>query len=178
HVLAIESRSMPVHEDVIPLFINQHRDENYVFTATLNHIDQVDVYLRDYFTQDEIALENDTQNIITFSVDENIPESIATDRFEIFFKEKLVGLDDHNHQNIALYPNPSEGAFYLSVSNGEQAVQVRIVNMVGQVIYEQTHTTNANGTVYVTANQAQNGVYLVYVSTNDGTPSIIRWINQ
>lgn len=73
-------------------------------------------------------------------------------------------------KNYTVYPNPSNGTFNIGVSgiaNGQNA-EIRISNMIGQVVYD-THTALSGNTIPVTMGAASNGIYLLQVITAANT---------
>ena len=68
---------------------------------------------------------------------------------------------------VTVYPNPSNGTFHLSLKE-KASVQVRIMNNLGQVVYnEQTTPNTTDQTVNLTNVPA--GIYYVQVTGHTGT---------
>lgn len=80
------------------------------------------------------------------------------------------------YKNYTIYPNPSNGSFTIGlngITTGEDA-QIRISNVLGQVVYD-TYTTLSGNKIPVTMGAAPNGIYLLQVitATNTYTSKII-----
>ncbi len=168
---SIERRALPQEEDIIPLFTNQYRHSSYVFVATVSMLQGFTAYLRDHYTGDEFALENDQQTLYPFTIIAGNDGSTSTDRFEIFFKEHVLTIYEPGaFTGITLYPNPTEnGNFRIAAPGlaGEQ-LKVSLVNLLGQQLYSDTKETDANGNLPLHIPGLSAGVYIVKLSDNSG----------
>jgi len=73
-------------------------------------------------------------------------------------------------RNYTIYPNPSNGTFNIGlngIANGQNA-EIRISNVIGQLIYD-THTTLHGNAIPVTMGASPNGIYLLQVITAANT---------
>lgn len=71
-----------------------------------------------------------------------------------------------------VYPNPNNGSFKIDVTGlaNEKNAEIRISNMMGQVIYQSNATLNGGNTLSnISLPDAANGVYLLQIITNDNT---------
>lgn len=77
----------------------------------------------------------------------------------------VVGIDE-NGQNevVSVYPNPASE--YLQIGSTGEITNVRIVNTIGQVVYNQNVGLNK---VRVSTDMLPNGVYFVNIETVNGT---------
>jgi PKD repeat protein len=66
---------------------------------------------------------------------------------------------------INVYPNPSTGLFFLEVSGAEQAVNISIENIQGQVVYEGVNTGNR---MELDIRNQSAGVYMLHLSNEQG----------
>lgn len=66
---------------------------------------------------------------------------------------------------INVYPNPSNGMFFLEVSGAEQAVNISIENIQGQVVYEGVNTGNR---MELDIRNQSAGVYMLHLSNEQG----------
>jgi N-acetylneuraminic acid mutarotase len=87
---------------------------------------------------------------------------------EFILDKSLTGPSDFNNTNIRdsrIYPNPSDGVFYVKVPPGER-FSYRIFNSVGQLISEvQNHSVTANPVRIELTNQPM-GIYYFELNTD------------
>jgi PKD repeat protein len=72
----------------------------------------------------------------------------------------------------SVYPNPNNGSFNISLDGLAQAknAEIRISNMMGQVIYQSNATVKGGSTLSnISLSDAASGVYLLQVITSDNT---------
>ena len=162
---AIERRPFPETEERLELFINQFRREAYVMKFNLTDNLNTKVFIEDKYL-------NETQEITTaaytytFTVDESISESTASDRFSLVFEPVSLSTVEETLVEASLYPNPTKGSFSINGVNLGEDAKIEIYNMIGQQVYKTdlknqstTEITNFNGSA---------GVYLVKLKTNQG----------
>ncbi|TKS57572.1 T9SS type A sorting domain-containing protein [Mesohalobacter halotolerans] len=170
-LVSIEKRSLPSDGESLELFTDGFTANDYTFVITNNNLpDDVEAYLVDQYTGDQTLL-NDGSNQISFSVDQNIPGSIATDRFSIDFEIDTFSINnDELSDNFTIYPNP--------VRNGQVSIQsinltgdasVRLYNIMGQRVFNQRSTFKANGKTTVNLGNLQSGVYFIEIDQNGQT---------
>ena len=70
------------------------------------------------------------------------------------------------NSEIKVYPNPSNGNFYIRLSAGASKVNVNILNIIGQSVYSKDYTTNFSNEIKVEVGHLPKGVYIV--KTDDG----------
>jgi len=68
---------------------------------------------------------------------------------------------------VAVYPNPNNGTFTLSVSNINAACNVEIYNILGEKVYDAT-LNQVQGDNTIDINSQSNGIYLYRVLKQDG----------
>jgi hypothetical protein len=82
-----------------------------------------------------------------------------------------VGIDDVNTSNVSIYPNPTNGEFYIStIAN---AVSVTVYSVDGKVIINNLKVNDSNESINL--GNVENGVYFVEV-TSDSNKETIRLI--
>ncbi|MHA6246398.1 T9SS type A sorting domain-containing protein [Pontibacter sp. CAU 1760] len=88
-------------------------------------------------------------------------------------KENPLNLDS-SEGNVAIYPNPSNGVFTISISNLEsRKVVLRIMNVIGNEILHETLTrTDGQLSKTVDLNRYAKGLY--YVKLEADGHSIVR----
>ncbi len=79
--------------------------------------------------------------------------------------------------DIAIYPNPSSGQvqLYIPYAMGT-AIQVQLIDMLGQVILKKDYTLNSKQEVLVNLSQLAKGTYILKVTSN--TKEYIRKITK
>ncbi|PLX12308.1 MAG: hypothetical protein C0598_06270 [Marinilabiliales bacterium] len=76
----------------------------------------------------------------------------------------VVGVDENGtKQVVSMYPNPASD--YLQIASSGEITSVRIVNTIGQVVYNQNVGLNR---IRVSTDMLPNGVYFVNVETANG----------
>ena len=175
-LFTIQRRSLPENNEVIPLFTNNWRNENYSFVANLNHFQATEVYLVDYYLGTETLLTNG--EAYSFSLDSNISESVNALRFALKFDTETMSVEEQGNSFFSLYPNPATDVVNIqtSLALGSQ-VSVEVYNMLVQLMISQTKTiTEASLSLGVNALEA--GVYLVKLTDQDGHSQTQELIKQ
>jgi hypothetical protein len=162
---AIERRPFPETEERLELFINQYRREAYVMKFNLTDNLNTKVFIEDmYLNQTQEITSND--DIYSFTVDESISESTASDRFSLVFEPISLSTVEEALVEASLYPNPTKGSFRISGANLGEDAKIEIYNMIGQQVYK-TDLKNQSTTEIINFNGSA-GVYLVKLKTNQG----------
>lgn len=176
--LSIERRAMPEQAEVYPLYSTGYQYSDYTFKLTVDGLDNSILYLEDYFNGTSTLLETG-DNSYGFSIDNNDPLSKASDRFAIRAEANLGVNDTNILSGIRLFPNPlKDDTFYINAPklNGEQ-LDVRISDLSGRIISEQTLDCRANTVTVPMNNGMSSGIYLVTL-THGGEASTYRLIKQ
>lgn len=80
--------------------------------------------------------------------------------------EKLSVSNIQANNEVKVYPNPSNGNFYIRLSADASKVNVNILNIIGQSVYSKDFTTNFSKEIKVEVGHLPKGVYIV--KTDDG----------
>jgi hypothetical protein len=76
-----------------------------------------------------------------------------------------IGIGEGNLEVLELYPNPTQGVFYLKLSRDMDVVEVRLFNMLGQQVqYEMYENTSL---IAIDINQLASGEYFVEVVSGE-----------
>ncbi|NGZ90648.1 hypothetical protein G7034_10330, partial [Psychroflexus sp. C1] len=105
-LFTIQRRNFPENDEVIPLFTNNWRNQDYSFVANLNNFGTTAVYLVDAYLGTETLLEDG--EAYHFSVDANVAESQDSQRFSLKFDTETMGVEDEDNKLFSLYPNPAK----------------------------------------------------------------------
>ncbi len=168
-LLALERRDIPQEDEIIPLSVNQYQFNQYEFRLnTSNWDDAIKVYVVDSYLNTQTLI--DENNIYSFSVDSNIPESISTDRFSLMFDNTTLGINDNSFgKSFSLYPNPTnDGLFSIKTQNLNTGdIEIRIHNLMGQQVMKQNYKAESNREININASDLSSGVYMVEFSQNN-----------
>jgi hypothetical protein len=162
--MSVERRALPGETDVIPLSTFRYQFTTYEFRlSTDNWDDSIDVFVQDNYLNTTTPI--DTEHPFSFSIDTNIPESIADDRFSLVFDNTTLGIDDERFgEDFSLYPNPStNGRFSIKTPGLSGDVHIEMTNLIGQQVYSQQLSTEAEQ-VNVNAGRLSSGLYVLKLS--------------
>jgi hypothetical protein len=80
-----------------------------------------------------------------------------------FKSQNNVGIKEIKDVTVAVYPNPANGTIFLNLEelNGSET-QIRVIDVVGKVVFN--NTVQANGIETINVSALSNGIYTVNVS--------------
>ncbi len=138
--MSIESRAIPQQAEIVSLYTGNYQSSNYHFSIDIQNMDYANIQLYDNYLGIYTDLSSGV-NTIPFTVDNSIPNSVAGNRFELFFDSVNLSNDDFKRNKIKIYPNPVQNQ-QLTISgltefSQNQEVNIRIYNLLGQEIYRQ-----------------------------------------
>jgi hypothetical protein len=166
-VLSVDRRAIPESEETIPLFMNQYQVTDYEFKINLeNWNNSIVVFVQDNYLNTTTLI--DPTQPYAFSVDQNIPESVASDRFSLVFDNTTLGVEDNVlGSDFSLYPNPTQdGHFSIKTPNLSGEVNLEIVNLLGQQVYNNDINVESHE-VNVSSENLARGVYILKLTQND-----------
>lgn len=167
-LISIEDRAMPTDDEILALTTTGYTEDNYTFVANATNVqNNFEAYLLDNYTGTQTLL-NEGATQINYSIDSNIPESFASDRFSIIFDNTTLGVNENSFGvNFTLYPNPTkDGHFSIKTPSLSGEVEVEITNIIGQQLKKEILSINGNE-VNVKATGLSSGVYLVKLSQSE-----------
>ena len=117
-----------------------------------------------------------TQNIRHFSnieIDGELLKFKAMDANHLVFDEfiidkSIIGTNDLISTQIRVYPNPSNGEFFINVPPGK-IFSYRIFNSVGQLISELQNSQASDGPVRIELTNQPGGIYFIELCTEKET---------
>ena len=169
HLLSIENRALPKKEDVLQIYTTQYRSSDYVFEIEVGSFPDNDVYLVDNYTGEQILLEENNINIYGYSVDSNIDESIAWNRFTVEFDIVTLGTSDQEFENsIRVYPNPTSDILNIDISQNIDIndATLELYDVNGRLVIKQnTENGFVKNKPQLNVSQLSNGVYFLKVKT-------------
>ena len=170
HYLSIETRDLPQIGEVIPFYLSNYRQEDYVFRINLNNINGVTAYLVDEYLGTQTPLVNNEENVISFNVNEADEESVSPTRFSITFADSNLANTTIDKNSFALYPNPTNtGEFTIQLAGSSaDRLEVKVFDMLGKQVYGKQFETFENQ-IKVTEVALQTGIYLVQLNQKGKT---------
>jgi len=168
NTFSIEQREIPVEGEEILLYSSGYRHNNYTFVLNLENLDGLTAIFRDAYTNTEIVLENG-ENVLNFSVEEDIQASMAEDRFSLNFGENNLGLKQDSVFGLSLYPNPVSGE-YLTIRSGKLAgktVNLMVSDMLGRTVMLQETTFSGSELKVNLGEKLTSGTYFMTIENND-----------
>jgi len=174
--LSIEKRSIPSNTDVTPLYFGAQSLENYSFDIILSTEGTFNAFLVDHYTNQSIAIPANAVFNYDFSVDPNLPESLANDRFEIAYDSPTLGVEGLNQNQFSIYPNPLGSNQMLYIQSGVHTPtpikKIEILNLNAQIleVYEASELDSSSHLHQIQLKRAYNsGTYLLKIQTEQTT---------
>lgn len=131
------------------------------FTVRINEftLQGIDAFLKDNFKNEIFPLEMGAEFRFenTAMLDNN--------RFELIFAKSATNVENI-YNKVDIYPNPNNGSFIVAVPNSEVVKTIKVVNAIGQIVYE-TNEISSNTNVQLQNSSA--GVYFVKIEYNNNT---------
>ncbi|GGE45151.1 T9SS type A sorting domain-containing protein [Psychroflexus planctonicus] len=165
-LFSIQRRNFPENEEVIPLFNNNWRNQDYSFVANLSNFGTTEVYLVDaYLGTETLLADGETYH---FSVDTNVTESLDSQRFSLKFDAETMSMEDVDKKLFSLYPNPAVDVVQLQSNlalTGKASVAV--YNMLGQQMQVKAEAMS-NTNLRLSLGHLESGVYIVQLTDQEG----------
>jgi hypothetical protein len=181
NLLAIERRPAPSVNETIDLNIERYRSSNYSFTASVETMAGIKVYIKDNLdgSMTEVV-QNAGITVVDFTIDASNPASISIDRFQLVFETVTLSVGNEIEHTISLYPNPVT-AGQLNIQLGtlvSDDATVSLFNSIGQQItaYD-VQAANGNTITINGLDRLAKGVYFITVS-NSGKEFTSKFIIQ
>lgn len=165
-LMSYENRALPQTTDILKLYTTGYVATDYKFVIERIGLSSTPVYLYDNYTGTETLLNQDASTLVSFTIDESIAASTATDRFELRFESTTLSNSTFELQGLSVYPNPTSDI--LNINLGEQAGrfdQVELFDIQGRLVYSQTLEQNIQQT-QVGVNALSSGVYVLNISSS------------
>lgn len=164
--LSIERRDLPEENTSTNLFIDNYTGTNYKLKLNLENI-SFEVELKDNYLDQTLELVNNNVNTYTFAVDENIPESIATDRFSLVYPQETLNTSEVDKQHMIVFPNPADDRLSIQTpENISHKVRLLFYDITGRLI--RTKELSPKGrTVQTDVSDLSNGIYTLKVEADN-----------
>ena len=176
-ILSHDFRSLPLETEELSLYMNNHRNADYVLKLNSSQFEEQRVYLKDQFASTSTLLKTG-ENLYTFHVDLTNSQSIAKDRFSILFEKSTLGIAGEDvNPTITIFPNPvADQNLTISVRNTMTSMTIKIHNTLGQEIYRNEAVVK-NGTATIPVGNLSKGVYLITIAS-EGSEVTKRFIKN
>jgi hypothetical protein len=187
YYLSIEKRGLPIASDTTQLQIYSYTKNDYSLNLDFqsNGSLNVDVFLLDQYTQSITQVMPDQITTYNFSVDQNIPESISAQRFEIIYSETTLGLNSFDTGVYKVYPNPiTSNIFSISADNLSLIDEVnglQLFSLQGQLIdeFSKNDFITGEGQIKIRLdNKYSDGLYVFKVFTENEIFTLKAIISQ
>ncbi len=166
-ILSIEKRSLPQEEEEVRFFNALYKVNDYTLDLEVNNITGVTPYLIDTYLETSTELFSGL-NTVTFTVDQQVEGSVASDRFKIVYGEESLSVVGQNLINLAIYPNPvTDGTFTISSSDLTGEIGIELYNILGQKVYTSTENVINNRVLVTPDTTLGSGVYLLEITTEN-----------
>jgi parallel beta-helix repeat protein len=165
---SIDNQGLPNLGDEIELSISNYTASDYSLTFVMeNKPEDLGVFLVDNYLNTQTELTNTF--LYDFTVDQNIPESIAENRFKLKVDNTTLGTNENAFgSDFSLYPNPTTGQFTIKTSGlTGNNVELKIYNILGQQVFSQAQTIENNGEVNVDASGLSSGLYMIELQQDE-----------
>lgn len=172
--LAIDGRAAFTPATTLPLGVGVPAAGAYTLTAAAldNLPSGLTAYLRDAQTGQTTKLTAGISYNFRVSADE--AHALILGRFTVVFSPPtaLATAPSLSVEAVSVYPNPAHGTFTVTMPSvtGASAVQVELVNTLGQVVRRQSAALAASGTSFsVSTAELAAGVYVLHLQAGDTT---------
>lgn len=166
-LLSIAAFPFPSNNDFIQLNNTKYRGSQYTYKIFYDGIPGIDAFLLDQHTQIMTPLLVGEFTFYQFQVAASTTASIDPSRFRIVFNGEVLSNPEWNNQTmqLTLHPNPTNDVFFIQ-TNLQSVAKVKVVNMLGQLIYENEFTPT-NQKIEMNAQTWETGTYLISVSQEE-----------
>jgi len=165
---AIDKQNLPEDGHEIELFTNSYTTTAYSLTFAMDNLPEgLEVFLNDSYLNTQTQLS--AESVYDFTVDANIPASMAFNRFSLSFDTTTLGVEDNVFSNFSLYPNPTtDGKFTVQTQGfNTDTTVVKMYNLLGQEVYNQKAAVQSNGEIRINAGQLPAGMYVVELQEDE-----------
>ena len=103
-----------------------------------------------------------------YATDQNKRNILNVVKEKITTNSESSGLKENTEQNsISIYPNPSNGAFYLNSTKPINTYEIKVIDLTGRTIMMQ-NLLEVGNSARIELNYLNNGIYFLYISSKSG----------
>ena len=106
---------------------------------------------------------NDFTKSVTYTVtaeDGTVQEYVVT----VTIDKNPLGMDEVSASNVAVYPNPNTGAFFVEAASGE--LEVTILDLHGREVYRYANNAFSGDKMAIDVNELPSSSYVIRITTN------------
>lgn len=179
-LISMENRDTAQNGEIFPLNITQYRTTDYTMQIGVSVFADQEVYLKDYYTNQNILLTNDGISTYNFTVNNTIPASINPDRFAFEILEAQLSNGQPKFESaFTLYPNPTNGtSLFLNSKTSFENAQIEIFNILGQKVSHMNAGFGNNNQISIPVGDLTVGVYVINIKTNTGEKFTSKFIKN
>jgi hypothetical protein len=179
-LISMETRGNAQDGDLLPLNIAQYRSTAYTMQISISDFINQEVYLKDYFTNQDILLTSDATSTYNFTINDAEPTSKSADRFAFKIQQSQLGVEQPKFESaFTLYPNPANGAsIFLNSKMSFENAKIEVFNALGQKVNYLNAAFGSNNQMSIPIDNLSVGVYLINVTTNTGEKFSSKFIKN
>jgi uncharacterized protein YjdB len=91
---------------------------------------------------------------------------------------KLKTSTNEEENNVSIYPNPTSDAITIDAQGLDGELSIQLYNALGQKVINQTMNTSVNRKKSIPVTQLESGLYVMYLSSDDGYINQIKLVIQ
>lgn len=179
-LISMENRNLPENGALLPLHIAQYTSSAYKMRINTSDFPNQNVYLKDYYTNQDFLLESNAISTYSFTVSAADPASKNENRFAFSVLESQLGIDKSTFESaFNLYPNPTQGgSIFLNAKLSFTNAQIEIYNLLGQKVVQLKADFGSNNQLHIPISNLSLGVYILNVKTNTGEHYTSKFIKN
>jgi len=173
-LLSIEKRQPLQDGDVVKLYTSNYRALQYELNIQIDGV-LTQAYLKDTYLNSYTLLNTTGTGVTTYSftIDQNVAESMNVNRFQIEFSNVTLSTDDVIENNFTIYPNPTNDLL-INITGVNSEMEFKLFNMLGQEI-----KMNSQSSISFDSNSAHinlpkslvNGTYIITITDGNNKSS-------
>jgi hypothetical protein len=177
-LLMVEHRDTPTNQEELQLFINAYKHQNYRIRIHSADFEQVDAYLVDNYTSNELLLEPGLNEYV-FQVNPSSTQSSAFNRFKIEFRDVTFSIQDFSNTDVVFYPNPVQHSFTVELPETAEKLSFEIFDIVGKKISKESYSASIQTNILEVSHfYYPSGVYLLKIYETNKTISTHKFIKE
>lgn len=170
--LSIEERDFPQSKDTILIRLVNKNKENYKFLIDGDNISQIDGVFKDFYLDEEHALQANEDMYIDYQVVDNEPDI----RFGFIIGSESLSTDEFTSKNFKIYPNPAQNVLNIEALNSSsETLKFKIYSLLGQKVAE-GEFKNQNKISNYNISTFSAGVYLVVITDDKDLKETLKFI--
>jgi hypothetical protein len=165
--LTSDRRLLDEENEIVQLYLTNYTNENYTFKINVDNPENKTVHLVDHYLGTQTLLDNNYLEY-NFSVDQNVPASIATDRFQLDFDSTTLSDQNFELSGINVHPNPVKDL--VNINLGEFNTEVNSLSVFDITGKEVLNIKDPEFNTEYTLNVStlSSGLYILKLNTSKG----------